>query len=76
MKDILGILMTGMAVESAMVVSSKVHDLMIGYKKNGIDVVPVSELEKVFREATKKASAKDSLTSSLINDMMKGDLNV
>lgn len=76
MNDVLGILMTGMAVESAMIVSSKVHDLMIGYKKNGIDVVPMSELEKVFSEATKKAAAKDSLTSSLIDKMMKGDLNV
>lgn len=76
MNDVLGIVMTGMAVESAMIVSSKVHDLMVGYKKNGIDVVPVSELEKVFTEAAKKASAEDSLTSSLINKMMKGDSNV
>ena len=76
MNDVLGTLMTGMALESAMIVSSKVHDLMVGYKKNGIDVVPVSELEKVFIEATKKASSEDSLTSGLIKKMMKGDLNV
>lgn len=76
MKDVLGILMTGMAVETAIAVTSKVHDLMIGYKKNGIDVVPISELEKAFAEGHKRASSEDSLTSGLIKKMMKGDLNV
>ena len=75
MKDVLGILMTGMAVESAMAVTSKVYDLMIGYKKNGIDVVPISELEKAFAEGYKRASSEDSLTSSLIKKMTKGELN-
>ena len=76
MNDVLEMLITGIAIETAMATTSKIHDLMVAYKKNNIDVVPISELEKAFSESCKRAREEGSFTSSLVKRMMKGDLNV
>lgn len=75
MNDILGLMMTATAVESSGVTCAKIHELMHGYKKNGIDVVPISELEKAFAEGLKIATSKDSMTNSLIQKVLKGEIN-
>lgn len=75
MNDVLGLMMTGIAVEAAMATTAEIHDLMTAYKKNNIDVVPIAELEKAFHNGLRKANEKGSLTSHLVEKMMKGEMN-
>lgn len=72
----LNFMMTSISIETAMVATSEVYDLMTTYKKRGIDVVPVKELEEAFSKATKRATDKNSFTNSLMEKIRKGDINV
>lgn len=76
MKDLLGLMMTATAVEASGVTCVKIHELMSDYKKRGIDVVPISELENCFIEGTKASIASDSMTNHLLRKAMKGEINV
>ena len=72
----LNFMMMSLSIETAIVATSEVYDLMTTYKKRGIDVVPVKELEEAFSKATKQATGKNSLTNSLMEKIRKGDINV
>ena len=75
MIDVMGTLMTSMAVEVSINVASGVHDLMMKYKANNIDVVPISEIEKIYADSVSRVKTKDSLTTSLMQKILKGEIN-
>lgn len=71
----LDMMMTSIAVETSMLAMAEIHKLIVSYDKRGIDVVPISELKKAMSQATNKALGKDSLSTHIIESLMKGELN-
>ena len=71
----LEMMMMGMAVESAMDSMNEVHDLIATYKKRGIDVVPIKELEAVISKSIRSSLNENSLANRLMKSMMKGEFN-
>lgn len=68
----LEMMMTSLAVESTIDSMARVHELIVAYKKRGIDVVPIKELEEAISKAMHKSLSSDSLTTRIMESMMKG----
>lgn len=71
----LGMMMTSLVVEGAMASMAQVHELMIAYKKRGIDMIPIKELEDAISKSMRDSLSEDSLTNQIMKSMMKGELN-
>lgn len=71
----LEMMMTSLAVEGAMASMVHVHELMITYKKRGIDVIPIKELEDVINKSMRDSLSENSLTNRIMKSMMKGELD-
>lgn len=48
-------MMTSLAVESAIDSMTKVHELIVTYKKRGIDVIPIKELEDAINKSMRSS---------------------
>lgn len=55
-----------MMVESSLETGKELHELISKYKANGIDVVPISELEAIQIKGIEKSLKEDSLTQTLM----------
>lgn len=58
-------LIIAMAVETSLEFGRLVNELILKYKANNIDVIPIKELEECQRESMKKATEDNSLLSSM-----------
>ncbi len=61
--------MMGMMVESSLETGKLLHELILKYKANNIDVIPISELEAIEIKGVEKTFAEGSLTKKLIGDL-------
>lgn len=68
-------MMMSIAVETSMLAMAEIHELIVSYDKRGIDVVPISELKKAMSQATSKASSKNSMSTRIMESLMKGEHN-
>ena len=59
----------GMMVESSLEVAQGVHEIINKYKANNIDVVPISDLEKILHKGVEKTMEEGSLTKHLLGEM-------
>lgn len=71
----LDLMMMSMAVETSMLAMSEIRELVVSYDTRGIDVVPIRELKQAISKATSKALEKDSLSTHIMESLMKGELN-
>ena len=71
----LEMMMTSLAVESAIDSMTKIHELIVAYKKRGIDVVPIKELEDAISKSIHNSLSENSLTNHIMKSMMKGEFN-
>lgn len=55
-----------MQMETTSEVFSGVHNLVEKYKHSGLEVVPISEIEAVYKDATMKALREDSLANKIL----------
>jgi hypothetical protein len=63
-------LMFGMMVESFLETGKLLHELVLKYKANNIDVIPISELEAIESKGIEKTLSKGSLTQKLAGDLV------
>lgn len=63
-------LMFGMMVESSLETGKLLHELVLKYKANNIDVVPISELEAIEAKGIEKTLSKGSMTQKLAGDLV------
>lgn len=61
--------LVGMTIEACMETNKLLHELILKYKANNIDVIPISELEAIEVKGIKKTLAKGSLTKQFIGDL-------
>lgn len=59
----------GMMVESSLEVASGLHEIINKYKANNIDVIPISDLEKILHKGVEKTMEEGSLTKHLLGEM-------
>lgn len=62
-------LMLSMMVESSMETGKLLHELILKYKANNIDVIPISELEAIEAKGIEKTLAEGSLTKKLVGEL-------
>lgn len=62
-------LMMAMSVQTSMEFQSLVNDLISKYKANGVDVIPISELESCMHKSIEKSLSPEGFLAS----MMKGE---
>lgn len=59
-------LMMALAVDIAMGVSRRVDDLVNKYKVAGVEVIPISEIENIRKDAMKRALGEDGFLQELL----------
>lgn len=59
-------LMFAMMFETQGKVFNGIHKLIQKYKANNVDVIPISEIEKVFQGAISTSIGKDSLVGKML----------
>lgn len=61
-------LLLSLSIDSALVTHSAIIDLVNKYKANSIDAIPISEIENCIKKGIEKATGKDGLMASILND--------
>lgn len=64
-------LMVAMSVDSAIKFDKAMQELIKKYKKNGIDVIPISEIEEAQANTLAASLGEDGLLHSILSD--RGD---
>lgn len=57
-----------MSIEANMVIVNQIQNLITKYEANGIDVIPVSEIQNCFKTGIEKSTKEDSLVSKLLKE--------
>lgn len=61
-------ILLGAMIETSMESQQLIHELVNKYKANGVDVIPISEIEKCFQSGIDKIKDENSLTSKLLKE--------
>lgn len=61
-------MMLTMSIEANMVIVNEIQRLIGKYEANGVDVIPISEIQNCFKTGFKKSTDKDSLVSKLLKE--------